>query len=292
MKQRFNMVPRTLLYFVLSLMTLLPMAQANGDEGVAMITDLSGKGSIERQGKSLSGEILAYLMPGDTVESKAGSKLTLVYFASSAEYSFSGPVRVRIDSDKPSVIKGSGAQPRQLALAGDSSLGQVVSQNYSQAAIVMRSAAKKPRLNLTAPKNSNVLSTRPTFSWKPFGKGSEYRFSLSDELGKVVVQTTTDKTSYRPDNALQRDLYYSWRVEARQPSGETHSSSADFVVLSQEESARVEAVRPGSSATFGERVLFAALLEQMGAAGEAQQLWRELAKERPGNAVLQRKAKH
>ena len=74
---------------------------------VAMVTDLVGKGVIIEEGKEKPCEILSYLPPGAEIRIDQGAKLSLVYFKSSKEYSFSGKAAIKINTGGPSVLSGS-----------------------------------------------------------------------------------------------------------------------------------------------------------------------------------------
>jgi len=289
---RLQALAVTLAYGLAVIVLMLPAVQAQAAQAVAMGTDLTGEGHITRQGQPVVAEILSYLEAGDTIQTGNDSGLTLVYFAASKEYIFSGKAQLRIDDNQPVIIKGGKAKHRSLKLAGDSGLGQAVSQNYDQAAIIMRSARVKRKLILSSPKNTNVLSVRPEFRWHGLRQRASYHFTLTDDTGKIIVEDITQLNHYALDGdiRLRRDAHYTWRIDANQTSGKTYSRSAHSFTLPTVDYERVEAMRPKHGATLGERVLFAALLERLALKEEAKHLWRTLAVERPGAKVLMRKA--
>jgi hypothetical protein len=54
--------------------------------------------------------------------------------------------------------------------------------------------------------------------------------------------------------------------------------------------ARVDRARPRADASFGDRLLYALLLDELGVREEAGQLWTQLARERPADSDLAARA--
>ena len=261
-------------------------------ETVAMITDLTGNVSITRNGVKKEGEILMSVSPGDEVRVKENSRLTLVYFKSAKEYTFPEKSVIKINTETPENKSGSKVASRNLEVAKNAKLLSVDGE-YSQAAIVFRSARKKPKIKLIRPINSRVLDTQPSFEWEPLEKVSEYRFVLIDDSGRTVIETLVNGTSYNlpSENKIVDYVLYTWRVEARLATGDVYTNSTTFSLLDDEERGKINRLRPKDDATFSERIVFAMLLEQMGVRDEAYRYWKILSAEKPDNKLLQGKAK-
>jgi hypothetical protein len=257
-----------------------------------MITDVSGGCVVHSNNAENKCEILSYLFQGDKLKFKKGSKLTLAFFVDSAEYKFSGEGSIKIGDKAPIVITGKSSNPRTLLLAKETGLGPAVSADYGQAAIVLRGAGIQKKLSLVQPKNTIVLSRQPEFVWKPVGSNTQYRFILTDESGKVLVDEKTRNVKYRLPRSvkLADDSYYTWQVEAETGGGKSFSNAADFQVAAEEERNRIDKLRPGNKASISERVLFAAVLEQSGFNDAAYEEWKKLAKQKPADPILGRKA--
>ncbi len=260
---------------------------------VAMVTDLVGKGVIIEEGKEKPCEILSYLPPGAEIRIDQGAKLTLVYFKSSKEYSFSGKATIQINSGGPSVLSGSNPQSRSLALVKKTGLSPSGKKGYRAATIVLRSMGIMKKLRLITPKNTKILDARPLFRWEPLEKDIQYRFILTDESGRTVVETLVNDTAFQTPSQvhIKENVLYTWQVEARLASGSVYKSSADFTLLEKAKREKVKKLRPAANASFSERVVFAAALDQMDLRDEATRHWKVLSSERPNDPELKARAK-
>ncbi|MCW8962317.1 MAG: hypothetical protein OQL16_00880 [Gammaproteobacteria bacterium] len=157
---------------------------------------------------------------------------------------------------------------------------------------MLRGSGKQKKLSLVRPNNTNVLSHRPDFAWKPVGSNVQYRFILTDDSGKILVDETTRDVNHSLPGSIKlaEDAYYTWQVEAKTGSGEKYSNTADFLVVDQAERMRIEKLRPGNNAPLSEKVLFAAVLEQSGFQDAAHDEWKKLAAQKPGDPILSSKA--
>jgi len=265
---------------------------ASADEAVAMVTDIAGICTVNSNNTENKCEILTYLYQGDELQFKKGSKLTLAFFADSAEYNFSGKGTIKIGEKSPIVTTGKNPNPRTLLLAKETGLGPAVSADYAQAAIVLRGSGMQKKLALVRPNNTNVLSHQPEFAWKPVDSNVQYRFILTDESGKILVDEKTREVNHSLPRGIKlaEDAYYTWQVEAKTSSGEKYSNTADFLVVDRAERNRIEKLRPGNKAPISEKVLFAAVLEQSGFQDAAYDEWKKLAAQKPGDPILSSKA--
>ncbi len=270
---------------------LLHAMTAIAGETVAVITDLQGEATIDVDGSPGPAEILANLSSGVELQLQDNAKLTLVYFKSGKEYVYTGPASIRIDTGQPKTMSGAKGKSRELAIVKETGLTPSAG-SMRQAAIVLR-GFKQKKIQLVSPKNTSILKTHPTFTWKSPEAGVQYRFVILDEAGKTIVETLINGTSFKtpPEITFLDNVYYTWQVEARLASGSVYSSSADFKVLVKAERDRLNRLRPAKNSLFAERVLYAAALEQLGLRKDARSYWRTLAAERPGAAVLKARAK-
>lgn len=270
--------------FVLGLIGPATAAQAP----VAMVTDFSGAGEITANGEASTCEILSYLTIDDRVRLSAGASLTLVYFESSQEYAFSGPAELAIGADAPSLISGAPPKRKRQQLAERTSLSPHAVRGYRQTSLVLRGESRN-KLRLLTPKNTSIVETHPVFRWEPIAENAHYRFVLTNDVGRTLVKVliTTPELRLGKEIPMERGAFYTWQVDATLASGATYSSSADFIVLTQDQRTQVESLRPGASATFTERVIYAEYLEQTDLVEQAQAYWKALAAERPDSALLQ-----
>jgi len=73
--------------------------------------------------------------------------------------------------------------------------------------------------------------------------------------------------------------------------GKTIEGWTEFGIATSDLRARVERARPPANAAFGDRVLYALLLEELGVREEALRLWQALAAERPSDPDLAMRAR-
>lgn len=277
----------TTLVFSVSLTTTIYASEA-----VAMITDLTGNASLTSNGEQKKCEILMSTFSGDEIRVEANSKLTLVYFKTAKEYTFPENAIIKINTEAPENKSGSKVTSRDLEVAKNTKL-LADEDEYDQAAIVFRGTRKKPKIKLVSPVSSKILSSQPMFEWQPLEEDLQYRFVLTDDSGRTVIETLVNGTNFKlpPENKIAEDVLYTWQVEARLSTGDVYTNSTNFRLLNDKERGKINRLRPKENATFSERIVFAMLLEQMGVRGEARSYWKTLSTERPDNKLLKAKAK-
>ena len=256
---------------------------------VAMVTDLQGTSSITTPKAKLA--LMAYIEAGTEIQVDAGAKLTLTYFARALEQTFSGPAKIRVQTDKVEVLQGGAGQARKLdpdKVSAAKKFESAARDRMTVATFVMRSAP--PRISLVGPVDTKVSTVTPEFSWLASKDAGEFKLTLTDEQGQVLQQASVNGTSWKP-SPLAYGRSYSWRVESAAGTGQTVSAQARFGVLDQEVATRMAQQKPNQAAPFSERLLYAAQLENEGLKFEAVQLWRALAAERPEDTVLQKWAR-
>ena len=270
---------------LLSLASVAPPIAAA--QPVAMVTDLSGTAELTAGGQTSACEILSHLSVGDRVRLADGGSLTLVYFDSSQEYAFKGPAELSIGAGAPKVASGDAPRARRQQLAQQTSLSPEAVQGYRQTSLVLRGESRS-RLQLLTPRNTSIVETHPVFRWEPIAENAHYRFVLTNDVGRTLVEALIASPEFRlgAEVPMEPGAFYTWQVEATLASGATYTSSADFIVLTDDERGKVESLRPEASASFTERLIYAQFLEQMDLVEEARSYWKALAAERPGSSLL------
>ncbi len=259
-------------------------------QNVAMITDLLGTCTATVHNETATCDILASFETGAIIDTQQGTSLSLVYFESGGEYRFKGNARIEVAAHKPVVNSGEPSEVKGLTLVRK--LKRPTAQ-LKQTAFVMRSGVKrKKRLQLVSPTNTVVLNPQPTFKWSSIDTDAQYRFSLTDESGQVILESLTETSSITLPSSIRlaSGEWYSWEVEARLTTGAVYSSIADFRPATDRERGKIEQSRPGKTARFSEQLTFAMYLDQLGFKDEARKLWRELASLRPRAKTLARTA--
>lgn len=285
-----NVAQTTCAFLLLTASTTAPLAVSA--DAVAMIVDLEGSSCTLTGGAApASCEFLGYLEPESTLTLTKDARATIVYFGSGLEYVLAGPGKTRIDEATPTTLKGDAPRSRELALARDTGLRAADVRGHQQAALVLRGVGKK-KLRLLSPRNTRVLDSHPTFEWSALESGAQYRFVLSDEAGRIVLQTLVNTTRFTLpiELTLAESSLYTWQVDTRLADGTTFSSAADFTLLEKSKRRTLEQVKPAADAPVSELVLYAVLLEREGIREEAKRWWALAAERRPGDEVLRGKA--
>ncbi len=93
------------------------------------------------------------------------------------------------------------------------------------------------RVILLSPRNTAVLSQRPTFLWSAQPEATSYTIKITALQGKVVErETSTASYPYGSDAPpLKPGVVYFWEVIAKTPTGRVPSGKAHFSVLGTDE---------------------------------------------------------
>jgi hypothetical protein len=267
-KERTNM--KTILKMLPAV--FLAAASVAWADGVAFVTDVKGGVAIDGARPA----VLAELANGARLSVAPDGVITVMYTATGKEFVLKGPGEYEVRATE--VAASSGAKPTARTTewrASNRVLAQVA--QTSAASVRMRSLAK-PKVAEPAPfpSEGNVASLQPTFRWAAPTPGSAEFTLLVDGYDKPVHSGKVVATSYRMPSKLKPDTEYYWRVT----TGQDEVASGRFRTLPAETIRTVEARRPKAKAEFSDRLMFALLLQEMGAAQEARELWASLSQER------------
>jgi len=275
---------KKLYLFVLLLLMALTLPAISSAAPVAMVMDIQG--TVTANNNPI--ELLAELEANTTLVVADKASITLVYLKTGEEYVLTGPKKATL-KDQNLEIAGKAVAGKTLLASAES----LVSGNFSQAAIVMRSGKpKQKKLTIYSPTSTRILEANPTLSWQNMGKGFNYHIEVLSENGDSLFETETNNASVKvPKNVtLPRKQLLNWEVEASRGSI-TYYNMADFIVTGIEEGKQIEAARPAKNDKFARQLLFAWMLENKGITQEAQKYWQMLAKQRPNDKVIQSKLK-
>jgi hypothetical protein len=144
----------------------------------------------------------------------------------------------------------------------------------------MRSIAQPkvdPHARASFPSEGNIASLQPVFRWHSDDPKAAAEFTLL-VVGqdKPVHSAKAAGGTYRVPAKLRPETEYVWSAVAT--GGEL--GAGKFRTLSADALARIEKRRPAERAEFSDRLLFALLLQEMGAVQEARESWARLAQER------------
>jgi hypothetical protein len=284
---------RQLCFKLLAATFLLLLALASGAEPLGMVTDLTGKVWAVAGATRKPLSILAYLEQGTIIEIEAGGRISITYFNPPDEYVFSAAAQFQMMPKAPRMISGAAPTVKRLnSMAADAALQERSSGRRTQAAIRMRSVGSVSGLS----PNMTTLRTAPTrLSWTALPNVSAYRVKMFDAGGAVLLQEETRAQAEWVLPAgikLEPGKEYAWEVEATLASGSVIAGRGRFNLLAADLAKRLNDESPVGEATFAQRLRHAMTLESLGVSEEANALWKELARERPDEPMLQKRVRH
>jgi len=152
--------------------------------------------------------------------------------------------------------------------------------NTSAASVRMRSVAPpKPEAatKVAFPAEGNVASLQPVFRWRAEeAKPAEFTLLVVGQEKPVHVARSVKGDTYKVPAKLRPETEYVWTATA----AGNEMGAGKFRTLSNEALARIEKSRPSERAEFSDRLMFALLLQEMGATQEARESWARLSRER------------
>ena len=273
------------LWPLISALATLPVLPSYGAEPAALVTDLQGPAARSGGGRLA---ILAELGNGARLELDPGARVTVAHLAIGRQFDIDGPGAFVVTTAGVESTSGGRvtARPPLAAAYRDVRLRPA---RIAQASISMRGSGDDVSLRLVSPVSTWILEARPSFHWQPIPGIASYRFQLTDTTGRVLYEASTrDSSTTLPETvALVTGETYAWQVDAKLPDGRAADGWSEFGIAGADRRDRVAATRPGPGAPFGDRVLFALLLDDIGLREDARIVWDELARERPADPRLQ-----
>lgn len=269
---------------LVALSLLLVGLHCSAAEPIAIVTDAQGA-AVQSGGARLA--ILAELGASAQLQLEAGARVTIAHFASGRQFDLEGPGVFRLTAAGIE-SGGAGRVTARAPLSAAYRDVRVRPSRVALASISMRGGADDVPLRLNSPVGTWLLEDRPAFQWQPIAGVGSYRFQLTDNTGRVLHQASTSEPLVRlPDTVLLAPgQTYAWQVEVTLPDGRVADGWTEFGVAGRDRRERVDAARPGTAASFGDRVLFALLLDDTGLREAARDAWEELARERPADPRL------
>ncbi len=265
-----TIVQRTLLAFVLA-----AAGSAFGAEAIAFITNLKGEIAVDGNPRPL---LLAEISKGQTITVGKESQASLMYIASGKEYVLRAPGEYLVKDTE--VASASGMPPVARSTEWRAS-GKVLAQvaQTSAASVRMRSIgpAKAQATKKSSPVDGNVATLQPVFRWSaPPRAAVEFTLRIIAGQEKPVHRAKASGDGYALPVKLKPDTAYAWSAT----SAGNEIGYGEFRTLSAPALELIEKRRPSERSEFSDRLLFALLLQELGAVQEAQESWSRLAAER------------
>lgn len=249
-------------------------APALAADAIAFITNMKGDVAVDGNARPL---LLSELARGQRLTLGKDSSASVMYIASGKEYLLKGPAEYQV---RDTEVAGSTPMPplvRSTEWRTNSKVLVQVAQTAA-ASVRMRSIPKpKQEPALIYPTEGNVATLQPTFRWRaadPKQPGDLVIHAVGEE--KAVHVAKVSGGAYRLPLRLKPETDYSWSYAlagAELGSGQFRTVSADHLK-------EIEKHRPAEKAHFSDRLLFALMLQDIGAAQDAREAWARLAEER------------
>lgn len=251
-----------------------------------LVTEVTGRAEIEGKGTLA---ILAEISDGARLSLQPGATVVAVDLASGKEYVLKGGQDYRVTPQGP---QGSGGGVTATALPAKGmpdiriAPGMVARAKPATGSRAIRANVLSP----ISPVKTIVVSDAPLFRWSPVEASNGYRLSILKPDGSLHWEARTRDTQLAlpTTHRLAPGEKYTWRIEYFSEGGGTADASAEFSVAPAATIKQLSALKADAHAAFSRRVLYAAMLTEVGAKEEARELWRELAQEKPDDNVLRK----
>jgi hypothetical protein len=258
---------------VLAAVALTAALAAGAADPVAFVADLKGNATIEGDGKV---KFLTELAPGTRLLLGTGASVAVTFASTGSEFTLVGPGEFVIAANEVLAEKGAAPTRRSVTLVKDGGVVAKAAQ-LASASIRMRGVVAEPTPPaLLYPVNTRVTSLQPQLRWNGEAPAEGFTVILADASEKELWKATGKPNAAKPTVKLSPAQRYKWTVMTSKGT----IGEASFETLSPEAAARVEKSRVAAR-TFPDRVMHAFLLQEVGAAQDARELWGELARQRP-----------
>ena len=259
-----------------ALFALAQSALAAG--GVAFIANLKGEVTLDGTRRPA---LMAELSKGQKIVLGKDASLSVMFIQSGKEFALKGPGQFVVNSSDISASIGATPAVHETEWRTNSQVLVQVSQS-SSASIRMRRIgpvkADDKAAKLIYPTLGKVSTLQPTFRWNAGEATSPFEFAiaLAADRGSPLNKAKVAGDSYHLPVTLKPDTEYAWTVTA----ADTEIGNGVFRTLPQDAIRQAEKRKPREKAEFSDRLMYALMLQEMGATQDAQEIWSALAQER------------
>ncbi len=267
---------KTILRTSVSLLLFATALAAGAADGVAFITNMKGEIAVDGSPRPM---LMSELAKGQKITVGKESLLSVMFIQSGKEYLLKGPGDYTVGERDVSARHGMPPAARETGWRASSQVLVKVSQT-SAASIRMRSLApakaeEKPKLLF--PTQGAITTLQPTYRWASDPKAAaDVSLVVVGMEDKPVVKTRASAGSLKSPVKLQPDTEYVWIVAA----AGVEIGTGRFRTLSADAIQQVERRKPSERADFSDRLMYALMLQDLGATQEARESWAKLAEER------------
>jgi hypothetical protein len=261
---------------ILSFAALVFIAFPALAQSVAFVTNLRGEVTVDGVARPA---LLAEIAKGQKIVVSRDSAMSVMYAASGKEYVLKGPGEYLVKDTE--VAAANGIMPplvRTTEWRTSNKTLEAVAQT-SAASVRMRSIAppRGPASLMVFPTSGRIATLHPTLRWRADASPGAVEVAVyvpGEE--KAVHSAIAADGSYRVPVALKADTEYVWTIAT---AGQ-ELASGRFRTLNADALQRLDAHRPSERAEFSDRLLFAVMLQELGAQQEARETWLRLSQER------------
>ncbi len=249
-----------------------------------LVTEVTGK--VEIDGKAAVAT-LAEIPDGARLSLQADASLVAVDLVSGKEYVLKGGQDYRVTPQGP---QGGGVSETALPAKGVADI-HIEPGMVAQPQPATRSRSSKLNvLSPISPVKTIVVSDAPLFRWSAVEASTGYRLSVLKPDGALHWEARTQNTQMPlpTTHRLAPGAKYTWRIERFSEGGPASDALAEFAVAPAATLKQLSALKADAHSPFSRRVLYAALLTEVGAKQEARALWQELSREKPDDKVLRK----
>lgn len=249
---------------------------------VAIVMDRQGDVEVSNASQSARVNLLDYLPVDAQLRLAKGSSSTVVYLATSQEWTFTGPGRYRLSGAQPVAMEGAAPTTRAVPKSSSSVLQRMEPaqrERMTLGAVVMRTVGP---LRVRSPDSVDVLQPRVTLLWHNPSRMTVRVVVQSAVSSAVVAQAELDGERWTTPQALPPGDYV-WRVESSTDAA-ARARPGRFRVVDPGDERMARYRDPASS--FSDRLSRAMQLEADELPHDAQLIWLELANERPQEESL------
>jgi hypothetical protein len=278
--------PRTLVllrvWFAAAMLAACPLP--GWAESAVIVVDRHGPVALVSPDALLPLATLATLAFGSGLQLDPASSVTLLYIATGDEYTVTGPGTARID---PAGVSSGGGASVQRRPPDSAKPVQLRVDALAMGGMVMRGGGVRAR----SPAGL-VVASPSQLSWDSLASQANYRVVLHDASGTPLFEQVAQglKLAFPKEVQLKPDEQYTWTVTRETEAGAVPGTSASFRLASQALREQAAKLQPDDSTIFADRLIYALWLEQIGATGEARDMWQSLADQRPGDDALIKRA--
>lgn len=249
---------------------------AMASDAIAFLSNLKGDVAVDGNPRPL---LLAELGKGQRITLGRDATASVMFIATGKEYLLKGPAEYQV---RDTEVAGSTPMPPMVRSTEWRASSKVLVQvaQASAASVRMRSLAKardEPPAKLVFPTQGNIATLQPTFRWLAEDPRQSGELSIRVVGQDAAVHSAkVTGASYRLPTRLKPDTEYAWTYAV----AGSEVGSGRFRTVSADALEQVERRRPADKAQFSDRLLFALMLQELGATQEAREAWARLAAER------------